>query len=82
MAAAGIDSRRNCEQIILDGAVRVNRKLVDTLPAFVDPETDVITVNGRKIRTESKCSKPNIHHPAIKTYQATMLTTPINMANA
>ena len=49
LAAAGIDSRRKCEELILDGAVRVNRKVVDNLPAFVDPEKDVITVNGKKI---------------------------------
>jgi 23S rRNA pseudouridine2605 synthase len=54
LAAAGIDSRRKCEELILDGAVRVNRKVVDTLPAFADPEKDVITVNGRKIRPAQK----------------------------
>lgn len=54
LAAAGVDSRRNCEQIILDGAVRVNRKVVDTLPAFVDPDEDVITVNGRRIKAAEK----------------------------
>ena len=54
LAAAGIDSRRKCEELILDGSVRVNKKLVDTLPAFADAEIDLITVNGRKIRTENK----------------------------
>lgn len=54
LAAAGIESRRNCELLILDGAVCVNRKVVDKLPAFVDPETDIITVNGRKIKTAQK----------------------------
>ena len=54
LAAAGIDSRRKCEQLILSGAVQVNRKLVDTLPAFVDPEKDVITVNGKKVQPERK----------------------------
>jgi 23S rRNA pseudouridine2605 synthase len=49
MAAAGVASRRNCEELILEGAVRVNREVVDTLPAFVDPGRDVITVNGRRI---------------------------------
>lgn len=38
----------------MDGAVRVNRKVVDTLPVFVDPETDVITVNGKKIHAAAK----------------------------
>lgn len=54
LAAAGVDSRRKCEELILDGAVRVNRKVVDKLPAFVDAEKDVITVNGKKIRAAPK----------------------------
>jgi len=54
LAAAGVDSRRKCEELILDGAVRVNRKLADKLPTFVDPEKDVITVNGKKIRAARK----------------------------
>lgn len=54
LAAAGVDSRRKCEELILDGAVRVNRRVVDKLPAFVDPERDVITVNGKKIHAAQK----------------------------
>ena len=54
LAAAGIDSRRKCEELILSGEVRVNRKVVDTLPAFVDPEKDIITVYGKKIRAAQK----------------------------
>jgi len=54
LASAGLDSRRKCEELILSGQVRVNRKVVDTLPAFVDPVKDVITVNGKKIRPARK----------------------------
>lgn len=54
LAAAGIDSRRNCEQLIIAGLVRVNGRVVDTLPAFADTETDVITVNGQKLRPPRK----------------------------
>ena len=54
LAAAGVDSRRKCEELILDGAVRVNRKVVDKLPAFVDPEKDLIIVKGRKIHAAQK----------------------------
>ena len=54
LAAAGVDSRRKCEEVILDGAVKVNRRVVDELPAFVDPAKDVITVNGKKIRPARK----------------------------
>lgn len=54
LAAAGIDSRRKCEELILEGYVEVNRKVVDTLPAFADPEKDIIKVNGKRIRAEQK----------------------------
>jgi len=54
LAAAGIDSRRKCEELILSGAVRVNRKVVDELPVFVDPDTDIITVDGKKIQPQPK----------------------------
>jgi len=54
LAAAGVDSRRKCEELILEGVVCVNRKTVDKLPAFVDPDKDIITVNGKKIRAASK----------------------------
>ncbi len=54
LAAAGIDSRRKCEELILNGAVSVNSQVVDKLPAFVDPQIDVITVHGKKIHAEQK----------------------------
>jgi 23S rRNA pseudouridine2605 synthase len=54
LAAAGVASRRKCEELILDGVVCVNRKVVDKLPAFADPERDVITVNGMEIRAARK----------------------------
>ena len=34
LAAAGVDSRRNCEELILSGVVEVNGETVDTLPVF------------------------------------------------
>jgi 23S rRNA pseudouridine2605 synthase len=54
LAAAGVDSRRKCEELIIEGVVCVNNKTVDKLPAFVDPDKDIITVNGRKIRAAKK----------------------------
>lgn len=50
MASAGVASRRECEELILEGVVSVNGRVVDELPAFVDPETDSITVSGQRIR--------------------------------
>ena len=54
MASAGVDSRRKCEELILEGVVRVNRRVVDKLPAFADPDQDLITVNSKRIRSASK----------------------------
>lgn len=49
MAAAGVGARRVCERMIEEGRVAVNGERVDRLPAFVDPERDRITVDGRPI---------------------------------
>ena len=54
LAAAGIDSRRKCEELILEGVVRVNGQLIEELPAFADPEKDVVTVDGKKIYAARK----------------------------
>jgi 23S rRNA pseudouridine2605 synthase len=54
LAAAGVASRRKCEEMILEGAVRVNGQVVDTLPVFADADKDAITVDGRRIRSQRK----------------------------
>ncbi|RKY11792.1 MAG: pseudouridine synthase, partial [Planctomycetota bacterium] len=54
LAAAGVASRRKCEELITEGVVRVNRKVVDELPAFADADTDIITVRGKRIRRAEK----------------------------
>ncbi len=54
LAAAGVDSRRKCEELILDGVVRVNGQVVNELPAFVDPEKDAIMIAGKRVRPVQK----------------------------
>jgi 23S rRNA pseudouridine2605 synthase len=54
LAQAGIASRRKCEEIILAGRVEVNDEKITTLGVKVDPNTDIIKVDGRAIRAESK----------------------------
>lgn len=49
MASAGVASRRQCEELILQGMVNVNGRVVDELPAFANPEADVITVGGQRL---------------------------------
>lgn len=52
LAHAGVASRRHCEELIVQGSVQVNGKVVRELGTRVDPSVDRITVNGRAIRIE------------------------------
>ncbi len=49
LAAAGIAARRAAEQMIEEGRVEVNGRIVTKLPIFVDPEEDRISVDGRPL---------------------------------
>ena len=53
LAAAGIASRRACEQIILDGRVQVNGKTITELGSCADPRRDEITVDLIPIEREA-----------------------------
>ena len=52
LAAAGIASRRACEQIILDGRVQVNGRIVTELGTRADAQRDEICVDLVPIRKE------------------------------
>lgn len=49
LAAAGVASRRDCEQMILEGRVKVNGQAVSRLPVFVTPGADHIEVDGTPV---------------------------------
>lgn len=49
LSAAGISSRRAAEDIILEGRVRVNGKVVTELGAKADPDNDHVKVDGKLI---------------------------------
>ena len=50
LAACGVASRRKAEQWIREGRVAVNGECVTRVPAFCDPEHDVVAVDGREVR--------------------------------
>jgi len=49
LAAAGVGSRRHCEELIGEGRVEVDGEIVRRFGARVDPQHQVIRVDGRRI---------------------------------
>jgi len=49
MADAGIGARRDCEEMITSGRIKVNGRVVTTLPCFVDPLRDVVKLDDEVI---------------------------------
>jgi 23S rRNA pseudouridine2605 synthase len=49
LAQAGVASRRHSETLILEGRITVNGEVIKELGAKADPQTDAITVDGRRI---------------------------------
>jgi len=52
LAQAGISSRREADKLIAEGRVSVNGQQVENLGVKIDPEKDVVKVDGRKVRKE------------------------------
>ena len=52
LAAAGVASRRVCEQLIAEGRVVVNGKQVTELGTRIDPAVDKVKVNGTPIQLD------------------------------
>ena len=49
LADCGVASRRECEEMILAGRVRVNGEARTTMPVMIDAEHDIITVDDEEI---------------------------------
>lgn len=52
MAQCGVASRRKSEELISQGFVEVNNKIVTKLGTIVDPTKDIVKVKNKKIRLE------------------------------
>ena len=57
LANQGVCSRRKAEEYITNGAVKVNGKVVTELGTKINPETDEIIFNGKKIEKQSNAPK-------------------------
>ena len=54
LAEAGIGSRRGCEELILEGRVEVDRKVVDQLGVRVDVTSAEIRIDGVALPTPKR----------------------------
>ena len=54
MSNCGVASRRASEQMILDGRVRVNGVVVRELGTKVDPDKDIVLVDGQRLEMQPK----------------------------
>lgn len=52
MAQCGVASRRKSEELISQGFVEVNNKIVTKLGTTVNPKKDIVKVKGKKIKLE------------------------------
>ena len=64
LSAAGIASRRAAEEIILEGRVRVNGKVISELGAKADPDRDHIKVDGKLINPKQPKAYIMLNKPA------------------
>lgn len=54
IALCGVTSRRKAEEMILEGKVKVNNKIVQELGTTIDPDKDVVKVDDKKIKAEER----------------------------
>jgi 23S rRNA pseudouridine2605 synthase len=54
LSLAGIASRRNCDDLIVAGLIRVNDRVVDQLGARIDEQKDRVEYNGKPVTISSE----------------------------
>jgi 23S rRNA pseudouridine2605 synthase len=64
LAAAGVGSRRHCEEMIGEGRVEVDGEVVRRYGARVDPQRQVIRVDGRRIPSREDLVYVALNKPA------------------
>lgn len=54
LAQAGLGSRRKCEEYVVSGRVTIDGRQIHELGTTVDPETQVVCLDGERVRLEAK----------------------------
>jgi 23S rRNA pseudouridine2605 synthase len=61
LANAGVASRRNVEEMVQQGRVAVNGRVMSQLPILVDPAKDKITVDDEPVRLREATREPHVY---------------------
>lgn len=64
LAAGGVESRRRVKEVVRSGRVCVNGAVISEPEFKVDPEKDVITLDGRRIGASAGRKVVMLHKPA------------------
>lgn len=54
LASAGVASRRKCEELILEGKIEVNGKIITELGTKIDPKKNEVKYNGKIVKSEEE----------------------------
>lgn len=76
MADAGVGARRDCEDLITAGRVKVNGQVVTTLPCFVDPATDVVELDGEALELEQSEVKAGKEGAPARAFSYVLINKP------
>ena len=61
LAAAGVASRRSIEEMVLQGRISVNGRVVTSLPVMVDPQKDKISVDDEIVRVAQRGTSERVY---------------------
>src|SRR5437667_3944219 len=61
LANAGIASRRNVEEMVRQGRIAVNGRIVTDLPILIDPAKDKIESDGEPLKLSAQASAPRLY---------------------
>lgn len=63
LAHCGVDSRRNCDEIIFQGRVRVEGELVTHPGTQIDESASNVTVDGERVQSKKVFTYMKLHKP-------------------
>lgn len=69
IALAGICSRRNADELIAQGEIKVNGQIIRQLGTKINPQIDHIEVKNQAISISSSCDEPHIYIALYKPVQ-------------